>query len=36
MPQQNGHPLMAGIAGPIAGGGESSYMQEDVMKNEKT
>jgi hypothetical protein len=35
-PQQNGHPLIAGIAGPIAGGGESYYMQEDVKNNEKT
>jgi hypothetical protein len=34
-PQQNGHPLIAGIAGPIAGGSESYYMQEDVKKNEK-
>jgi hypothetical protein len=35
-PQQNGHPLIAGIEGPIAWGGESSYLQEDVKKNEKT
>jgi hypothetical protein len=35
-PQQNSHPLIAGIAGPTAGGSESYYMQEGVKKNEKT